>query len=88
MENVRLAGPETIKLFNDRENVREKPRLMIPTINSCVWRWALNPAQMLRFVLAWCFPPTSDRRVNLSERERWRRSMVEDHGCFTFSGVT
>lgn len=36
MENVRLAGPETIKLFNDRENVREKPRLMIPTINSCL----------------------------------------------------
>jgi len=36
MENVKLAGSETIKLFNDRENVREKPRLMIPTINLCL----------------------------------------------------
>lgn len=36
MENVKLAGSEKIKLFNDRENVREKPRLMIPTIHSCL----------------------------------------------------
>lgn len=37
MENVRLAGPETIKLFNDRDNVREKPMLMIPSISFCVF---------------------------------------------------
>lgn len=60
MENLRLAGPETIKHFNDRENVREKPRLMIPTINSCIWRWALNLAQMLQFDLAWSIPPTGE----------------------------
>lgn len=64
MENVRLAGPETIKLFNDRENVREKPRLMIPTINSSVWRWVLNPAQMLRFDLAWRIPLSEEREEN------------------------
>lgn len=91
MENVKLAGSETIKLFNDRENVREKPRLMIPSINSCVWRWALSPAQMLKFVLARCFlychNPWANTHLRQESKSKWEREreMEKIHGRGTWS---
>lgn len=66
---MKLAGSETIKLFNDRENVREKPRLMIPSINSYVWRWALSPAKMLKFDLARCLLYFHNPRANTHLRQ-------------------